>query len=199
MEVIPCVLATPLPSSCSQPAADGATAEETPAAAAAEATPEPKEEEGPKTVELVPRELTGGHPTWEGWIAEGPESAKIMKGGIKGVRIADNKNAGFDLTIEARHKKLADFKEGIEKGASMNEGTEIEYLVDTDDKLEWKRSSKYGTTWSFIHNFEIDGRKVTCGNNTAIGLKSEAHLEQHKKACQSLRKGSAGDTPAEET
>lgn len=151
------------------------------------AKPAAAEEPPPKMVDF---DLSSADPEWEGWKAQGPEGAKVMKDGVKGARIAANGRDGFDLQFAPKKKDLAEYKAGILKGVEASNGkSKVEWLVDEEGHLEWTREGYGSTSYNFMMHLTVDGKDVTCQNNVMMGIQGKERLEMHKAACKTLEKG----------
>ncbi|MCH9682740.1 MAG: hypothetical protein K0V04_14995 [Deltaproteobacteria bacterium] len=149
-----------------------------------------KKADEPKPLVMVDHDLSSADPTWEGWVAQGPEGAKVMKDGIKGARIAANGRAGFDLAFAPKKKDLAVLKSSLEKGAENSKGeVKLTFLKEEEGLLEWASDGYGSKTWGFTMHMTVEGiGDVTCQNNIMMGLTSEKALADHKAACATLKK-----------
>lgn len=139
---------------------------------------------------MIDFDLSSADPEWDGWTAQGPEGAKVMKDGVKGARIAANGRHGFDLQFAPKKKDLAQYKASILKGVEASEGkSKVEWLVDEEGHLEWTREGYGSTSYNFMMHMAVDGKDVTCQNNVMMGIEGKERLEMHKAACKTLKKG----------
>lgn len=139
---------------------------------------------------MVAFDLGTADPEWEGWSANGPESAKVLKDGVKGARIAANRRHGFDLQFAPKKKDLAQYKTSVMKGVEASEGkSKVTWIVDKPDHLEWTREGYGSTTFNFMMHMTVEGRDITCQNNVMMGIEGEDRLKLHKDACKTLKKG----------
>ncbi len=147
-----------------------------------------KEAEAPP--EMIDFDLGSADPEWEGWKAQGPKGAKVLKDGVKGARIAANGRHGFDLQFAPKKKDLTQYKASIEKGVEASEGkSKVTWIVDKPEHLEWTREGYGSTSYNFMMHMNVDGRDVTCQNNVMMGIEGKDRLQMHKDACKTLKKG----------
>ncbi|MBA3393043.1 MAG: hypothetical protein H0T89_10385 [Deltaproteobacteria bacterium] len=138
---------------------------------------------------MVELDLSPADPVWAGWVAEGPASVKVMKDGVKGARIAGGKrDEYFDVNWVQKKKDLAELKANLKRGDEASQGMKLTFVKDEPGVLEWTSEASGKTTHSFVMHMTVDNVTITCGNNYMVGIASEAMLEQHKRACQSLKK-----------
>jgi hypothetical protein len=156
-----------------------------------EAKPEaPAEPEKPAIV-MVEHDLSSADPEWAGWVAQGPEGAKVMADGVKGARIAAGK-IDWDLAWAPKKTDLAELKKNLEKGAENSKGEmKLTFTTDTPEALEWTSEGYGATNYNFVIHMQVEDREISCKNNYMIGIPSKELLEQHKEACKSLKKKAA--------
>lgn len=151
-----------------------------------------KEEPEEVAREMIEHDLSSADPIWEGWVAEGPKEAKVMKDGVKGARIAAGGRGKpqWDVSWAPTKKDLAQLKENLQKGAENSDGKmTITFTKDEPDRLEWT-SDGYGTkTYSFTLHMTAEGvGDVTCANNIMAGIESEQERELYMASCATLDK-----------
>ena len=156
-----------------------------------EAEAKPAEEEKVELV-MIEHDLTSADPEWEGWVAKGPEGAKVMADGVKGARIAAGRDIDWDLAWAPKKRDLAELKKNLEKGAESSEGkVKLTFTTETPEALEWTYEGYGATKYNFVMHMEVDGKEITCKNNYMVGIPSEELREQHKQACLTLAKKAA--------
>jgi hypothetical protein len=172
----------------------GATAKSTGGTTTAKATGD-----APGPVEMVDHDLAAGDPSWAGWTAKGPKDAKVLADGVKGARIAakgpsilDQKpggDQGFDIAFAWEKPDLKQRKASAEKGAAASEGKlKVEFTKDEPELLQWKSIMGDSTTYNFVMAMKVEGKDITCQNNTMIGAGNEAEMNRMMDGCKSLAK-----------
>ncbi len=156
-----------------------------PQAKAEDKTPPPEPEKPALT--MIEHDLSSADPEWAGWVAEGPDGAKVMADGVKGARIAAGK-MDWDVAWAPKKTDLAQLKKSLETGAANSDGKlKLTFTTDTPEALEWT-SEGYGTTkYNFVMHMTVGDREITCKNNYMVGIPSTELLEQHKAACNTLK------------
>jgi hypothetical protein len=141
-------------------------------------------------VEMTEFDLTPADPTWAGWTAKGPASAKVMADGVKGARIAaGRRDGGFDIAFAPKQTDLAELKKNLEIGAKASDGKlEHTFTADATDKLEWTSTGYGATKYNFVMHMKVGDREVTCKNNYMVGIDSAEARTQHQEACKTLAK-----------
>ena len=155
-----------------------------------------------KPAKMVEHDLSSAHEVWKGWVAQGPEGAKVLANGIKGARIAGGGKGlvftkaggdrGFDVNWQPGKMDLKNVKENLEKAKKFAPDLKLEhkFLKDEADALVWTSTTgKTGTTvYNFIVHMQIDGADYTCKNNAAKGAGNEAEHKRMMAACNTLKK-----------
>jgi len=145
-----------------------------------------KPPEAPAEPELVmvEQDLTPAGADWAGWVAQGPEGAKVMGDLGKAARIAAGKQ-DFDLLFVPTKTDLAESKALVEK-ANADGTTKVAFTSDTPELLEWTVTGEGWTSYNFQMNMKAGELEVTC--KILNGVKSVARRDAHKAACATLAK-----------
>lgn len=141
----------------------------------------------PAALTMVSHDLSSADPAWAGWTAQGPEGCRVMQDGVHAARIACNGSDGWDMSFAPRHRNLRQIRESLETGARASNGAmTLNFIVATEDRLEWTTTGYGSTNWNFIINTRVGRQDFACSNNYMMGIGTEALFNQHKAACETL-------------